>query len=125
MGAKVLVVEDDPFLLKAYHSKLVNSGFDVQMATDGVEALKLLESFIPAVIILDLVMPRKDGFATLQAIKATPTLKDIPVIVATNTGQPDDVARVKELGAADCITKSNLSMEDLVKKVNAFAEQSH
>lgn len=121
MATKILIVEDDPFLLKAYQSKFKNSGFEVQIATDGVDALKILESFLPNVIVLDLVMPRKDGFATLEEIKANPKLKDIPVIVASNLGQQEEIDRVKKLGAVDCITKSDLSMSDLIKKINQYA----
>jgi len=121
MAIKVLVVEDDRFLLNAYHAKLINAGFDLQTAANGEEALTVLQTFKPDVILLDLVMPRKDGFATLQEIKANDALKDIPVIVATNLGQKEDTQRVMELGAVECIIKSNLSLSDLVKKLQAFA----
>ncbi|HSW98696.1 MAG TPA: response regulator [Candidatus Saccharimonadales bacterium] len=121
MGIKVLVVEDDNFLLKAYQAKLTASGFELQTAADGEVALHVLESFKPQVIVLDLVMPRKDGFATLEEIKKQPQLKDIPVIVATNIGQKEEVDRVMNAGAAECIIKSDLSLEELVHKIEKYA----
>ncbi|HSW66295.1 MAG TPA: response regulator [Bacillota bacterium] len=120
MANKILVVEDDSFLLKAYQAKLTNAGFEIQTATNGELALTALETFAPDVILLDLVMPRKDGFTTLQEIKANDKLKNIPVIVTTNLGQPDDIKRVMDLGALECIIKSNLSLSDLVAKLRAL-----
>jgi two-component system, OmpR family, alkaline phosphatase synthesis response regulator PhoP len=115
--AKVLVVEDDRFLISAYRAKLTKSSFEVQMASDGEEALTVLETFRPDVILLDLVMPRMDGFATLAAIKQRDELKNIPVIVASNLGQKEDFDKAMGLGAADFIIKSDLSMDDLVTKL--------
>jgi DNA-binding response OmpR family regulator len=120
MAGKVLVVEDDKFLVHAYSLKLEKAGFEIQVANDGEQALEVLKTFMPHVIILDLVMPRKDGFATLTEIKQQDALKNIPVIVASNLGQNDEVERAKKLGAADFVTKSNLSMSELVEKINSF-----
>ncbi len=121
MAVKVLVVEDDSFLIKAYVAKLTGSGFDLQTASDGEEALNVLKTFKPDVILMDLVMPRKDGFATLEEIKKNDELKNIPVIVTSNLAQQEALDRAKALGAADFITKSDLSMEDLVKRINKAA----
>lgn len=121
MGYKVLVAEDDNFLMSAYSAKLTKEGFEFKVASDGEELLELLKTFTPDVILLDLVMPRKDGFATLEEIKKTDGFKDIPVIVASNLGQKEDIERAKSLGAADFVTKSNLSMGDLVAKINTVA----
>jgi two-component system phosphate regulon response regulator PhoB/two-component system alkaline phosphatase synthesis response regulator PhoP len=115
--AKVLVVEDDRFLTSAYRAKLSKSGYEVQMAGDGEEALTVLQQFHPDIILLDLVMPRKDGFATLEEIRQQSELKDIPVIVASNLGQKEDIDKARGLGATDFIIKSDLSMDDLVSKI--------
>jgi len=117
MAYKVLVAEDDNYLAAAYKAMLTKEGFELQIATDGVEALEMLTKFVPDVIVLDLVMPRKDGFAALEEIKQNPSLKDIPVIVASNLGQQDDIQKAKDLGATEFVTKSNLSMHDLVDKI--------
>lgn len=119
---KVLVVEDDRFLTSAYKAKLVRSGFEVRIASDGEEALEELKSFLPDIILLDLVMPRKDGFTTLAEIKSQEQLKSIPVIVASNLGQKEDLDRALSLGANDYIIKSDLSMDSLVAKINEFVK---
>lgn len=119
MASKVLVVEDDAFLLRAYTFKLQKSGFDVKAVNNGEDALEALKSFPAEVVLLDLVMPRKDGFATLQEIRAQEQFKDLPVFVISNLGQKDEIDRVMSLGATDCLIKSNLSMEELVKRIQA------
>ena len=116
--AKVLVVEDDKFLTSAYRAKLSKSGFEVQVASDGEEALQILQTFQPDIILLDLVMPLKDGFATLPEIRAQEKFKNTPVIVASNLGQKEDVDKAMALGANDYIIKSDLSMDALVTKIN-------
>jgi DNA-binding response OmpR family regulator len=115
---KILVVEDDTYLANAYRVKLSKSGFDVQLAYDGNEALDKLKTFIPDVILLDLIMPKKDGFATLSEIKASETLKQIPVIVASNLGQKEDVEKATKLGAKDFFIKSDVSLAQIIEKIN-------
>lgn len=122
---KILIAEDDKFLLNAYRVKFTKAGFDIQIATDGEEALVILKTFRPDVILLDLVMPKKDGFAVLQTVKADPALKNIPVIVASNLGQKEDIERAKSLGAIDYIIKSDILLDNLVKKVNELGAPPH
>ncbi|HSE61380.1 MAG TPA: response regulator [Candidatus Saccharimonadales bacterium] len=113
---KVLVIEDDKFLASAYRAKLTKSGFEVQLAGDGEEGIQMLGSFTPDIILLDLVMPRKDGFATLPEIRKI--LKDVPVIVTSNLGQKEDLDKAMALGATDYLIKSDLSMVALINKIN-------
>jgi PleD family two-component response regulator len=114
---KVLVVEDDRFLGSAYKAKLVRSGFDVQLATDGDEALTALQSFAPDIILLDLVMPNRDGFSALEAIRQNPATAGTPVIVASNLGQKEDLDRAMALGANDFIIKSDISLDELIARI--------
>jgi len=123
MAVKVLVVEDDNFLRSAYQAKLSKAGFEVQMAMDGEDALTILNNFIPDIILLDLVMPRKDGFATLEEIKKREALQKVPVIVTSNLGQQDSIDKVKAMGATDFITKTDLSINDLVDKINGYVSK--
>jgi PleD family two-component response regulator len=120
MNKKILVAEDDKFLGNAYRVKLTKAGFDVKIATDGQEALDALSGFIPDLILLDLVMPVKDGFIVLETIKSDPVYKLIPVIVASNLGQKEDTDRAMKLGANDFIIKSDLSLNELVDKINTL-----
>ncbi len=117
----VLVVEDDEFLVNAYRTKLTKDGFDVHFAVDGEEALKTLATLHPNVILLDLVLPNRDGFTVLEEIKKNPSLSKIPVIIATNLSQKDDVERCKKLGAHEFIVKSELSLDDIVARIRKAA----
>lgn len=117
---KILVAEDDKFLSRAYKAKLTKAGFEVKLASDGAEALETLKTFLPDLILLDLIMPVKDGFAVLTEIKTNPAWKKIPVIVASNLGQKEDIDKSKQLGAVDFIVKSDLSLENVIKKINSL-----
>jgi DNA-binding response OmpR family regulator len=118
MEKKILVAEDDRFLSNAYRVKLGKAGFEVQIASDGNEALTILETFQPAIVLLDLMMPVKDGFAVLEAMRADERFKSIPVIVASNLGQKEDTERALGLGANDFIVKSDLSLDSIIDKIN-------
>lgn len=113
----VLVVEDDKYLSNAYRVKLARAGFNVVIVGNGEEAISYLKTYIPTLIILDLVMPQVDGFTVLQEIKQIESLKKIPVIVASNLGQPEDIDKAKKMGAYDYIVKSELTMNQLVEKI--------
>ncbi len=117
--AKVIIAEDDKFLLKAYQVKLNKSGFEVKYATDGAEVLEILKTFKPDLIVLDLIMPKKDGFYVLEQVKANPDLNHIPILVTSNLGQKEDIDRAKALGAHDYIIKSDMSLNDLVAKISS------
>lgn len=117
--SSILIAEDDKFLANAYRVKLKKAGFEVKIVTDGEEAIIALQSFIPDIILLDLVMPKKDGFTVLQEINANSALKNIPVIVASNLGQKEDIDKAKRLGAKDYIIKSDMGIGEIVDKINA------
>jgi DNA-binding response OmpR family regulator len=117
---KILVVEDDKYLAGAYRTKLLKMAFDVKTAADGEEALEILKEYKPDLILLDLVMPRKDGFTTLEEIKKNEQWKDIPVLIATNLGQKEDIDRGMKLGAVDYLVKTDTSVDDFVNKVKSI-----
>lgn len=116
-GRKVLIAEDDKYLRNAIRVKLEKAGFLVVTAEDGQEAMNYLETDLPDVIILDLVMPVKDGFSVLEEVKSNSMTKKIPVVVASNLGQKEDIDKATRLGAIDYIVKANLSLEELVAKI--------
>ena len=121
--AKVLIIEDDTFLANAYRVKLTKAGFEIKIATDGQEGIDMLSTFAPDAILLDLVMPKKDGFATLAELKTNENWKHIPVIITSNLGQQEDINRGMSLGAVDFLVKSNLSMNTLVEKINHYLQK--
>lgn len=117
---KVLVVEDDQFLANAYKLKLSKSGYEASVASDGAEALELMKKDKPDIILLDLIMPNMDGFSCLEAMKADGDLKTIPVVIASNLDQTEDIERAKSMGAVDFIIKSNVSIAEIVDKVKSI-----
>ena len=120
MTTKIMIAEDDQFLANAYRVKFEKSDFEVKLVFDGEEALAAIGEFHPDIILLDLVMPNKDGFTTLKELKASDTAKNIPVVVTTNLSQAEDIKKVKDLGAIDYLVKSDISLGEIVDKVRGY-----
>ena len=116
-GKKILVVEDDFFLIKVFQTKLIEEGYDVQIASDGEIAFDVLAKFTPDLILLDLVMPKKDGFEVLEDLRKIAKHKKTPVIVLTNLGQESDIERVKQFGVLDYLVKSDIPINKVVSRV--------
>ena len=121
---KILVAEDDKFLANAYRVKLTKANFEVKIVNDGDEAIETLKVFVPDLIILDLVMPGMDGFSVLETIKSSEEYKNIPVLVASNLGESEDIVKATKLGANDYIVKTELSMKKLIEKINSILGNS-
>ena len=115
--ARVLLAEDDRFLRKAAETALKRQGFTVLPAVDGEEALRMARAETPDIVLLDLIMPKLQGFEVLRALKADPATASIPVIILSNLGQESDVKQAMEAGAVGYFVKANLSLQDLVKRV--------
>lgn len=115
MAQKILVVEDEKPMAKVLATKLQKSGFESKAVFNGQEAMAELEANKYDMILLDLMMPKMDGFAVLDALKE----KGIktPVIVTTNLGQEQDERDARERGAIDYLVKANTSMSAIVEKV--------
>lgn len=113
----VLVVEDDPFYSKIYKTKLAKEKIESQIVSNGNEALKAVKELVPGLILLDLIMPGKDGFETLAELKSDPVLQGIPVIVLSNLSQEEDIQRIMDLGAAEYLVKANVPIQEVIDKV--------
>ena len=116
--ARILLAEDDRFLRKAAEARLRQHGFTVFTAVDGEEALRVARAEKPDLLLLDLIMPKVQGFEVLRALKQDPATAAIPVIVLSNLGQERDVQQAMELGALAYFIKAHLSLQELVVKVN-------
>jgi DNA-binding response OmpR family regulator len=112
-----LVVEDDKFLSNAYKAGFEGEGLEVYIAYDGEEALKMAAEVKPDIILLDILIPKIDGFTVLQSLKANKELEHIPVIVASNLGQQQDIDKGLQLGAIDYIVKSESSITEILGKI--------
>ncbi len=113
---KILLVEDDKFLSEMYSTKLTESGFDIETAFDGEEGLRKANEFQPDLILLDIVLPKKDGFEVLKELKAKKELSNILVIALTNLGQKEEVQKGFDLGANDYIIKAHFTPTEVVAK---------
>ena len=116
---RVLLAEDDRFLRRAAETRLRRHGLEVLTAADGEEALRVARAEPLDLILLDVIMPKLDGFQVLQALKEDEATARIPVIVLSNLGQERDVAQAKALGALAFLVKAHLSLQDLVDRVDA------
>ncbi len=116
---RILLVEDDTFFQKFYTMKLTEAGFQVELAENGAVGLeKVGVSPYPDLIVLDLVMPVKDGFEFLRDFKSIKIQKNIPILVFSTLGQEQDITKAKEMGATDYVSKSFFDFDKLLKKIN-------
>jgi DNA-binding response OmpR family regulator len=114
---KILIVEDDLALAQVYKSRLELEGFVVQHAPDGEKGLMTAVEFKPDLILLDVMMPKINGFDTLDIIRTTPQLRGIHVIILTALGQAKDMERAQKLGADEYLVKSQVVIGDVVARV--------
>jgi two-component system response regulator AdeR len=121
---RILLVEDDRFLLRAAEIKLRRSGFAVIVARDGADALHLASLEAPDLILLDLVLPRVSGSEVLRTLKRQLRTAHIPVIVLSNLGLESEIRQSKRLGAVAYLIKSQISLEELVKHVRQVLESA-
>ncbi len=121
---KVLIVDDDEFLLDMYVVKFKEAGFEVDIAQNGEEALAKVRAGNPDVVLLDVVMPKMDGFDVLRTIKKEKLAPHAAVFVLSNLGQKEDTDRGMNLGAVDYIVKAHFTPSEVVARVNNVL-QSH
>jgi DNA-binding response OmpR family regulator len=117
---KILFVEDEPSLQKAVGELLRQEGYTILGAFDGIEGFDLARKEKPDLILLDLILPKKDGFEVLKDLKADNDLKDIPVIILTNLEGTGDVEKALALGATTYLVKANYELEDILAKIREF-----
>lgn len=116
---KILIIEDDRSLQNALVEIISQEGFESVSALDGEEGLIKIRSFAPDLILLDIILPKKDGFEVLAAIKGDEALKNIPVLILTNLEEVDNVQKALDLGATNYMVKSDFSLKDVVEKIRA------
>lgn len=121
MSKKILLIDDDPLIVRMYERKLTQEGLAVRLAANGDEGLHALESETPDLIILDVLMPKMNGWETLKKIKENPKTKDIPVITLTSLGdRPEDIKRFKDYGVKEYLVKSQIELKGLVDIIRKY-----
>ncbi|OIO08119.1 response regulator [Candidatus Falkowbacteria bacterium CG_4_9_14_3_um_filter_36_9] len=121
---KILLIEDDSFLLNMYATKFEMENFQVISAEDGVKGLKLSQEESPDIILLDIILPKLSGFEVLKKIKEDNKLKKIPVILLTNLSQKDDIDKCLQLGAQDYLIKAHFMPSEVVEKIKKILEKN-
>ncbi|MDP2926546.1 MAG: response regulator [bacterium] len=114
---KILIIEDEEIMLDLIRRKMTSEGYEVIVARDGEEGLRLIKEGQPDLILLDLIMPKKDGFSVMAEVQKDEVSKKIPIIIVSNSGQPVELSRAKELGARDWLVKTEFDPRELVEKV--------
>lgn len=120
---KILLVEDDSFLLNMYAEKFRVEGFEALVADNGAKAVQLAKEELPDVILLDVLLPKMDGFEVLRELQADAKTKTIPVILLTNLSQRDEVNKGLDLGARDFLIKAHFMPQEVMEKVKAVLKQ--
>ncbi len=113
---KILIVEDEKALQTTLYIKLIKKDFEPTICSDGQQAIEILGKDKFDLVLLDLILPMKDGYSVLEA-KANTINKDTPVMVMTNLTQPENLARAKQLGARDCYMKAQITLKSVIANI--------
>jgi CheY-like chemotaxis protein len=119
---KILIVEDDIFFQKFYRTQLAAQGYEIDVAINGEEALEKIKAFHPNVILLDIIMPKMDGFEVLEALNEDGSIKSLNILVFSTLGQEKDIKRAAELGAKGYINKGFFDFNTLLAKIQEVAK---
>ena len=117
MGKKILLVEDEEIMIGLLQKKLTQEGYEILVARDGEQGLEAIKKNKPDLILLDIIMPKMGGFEVMEEMSKDPEIKDIPVIVISNSGQPVELDRAQRLGALDWLIKTEFDPREVVVKV--------
>jgi len=117
---KVMIVEDDTVLANALSLALQNEGYELSWAADGEEAEKMIQQEKPDLILLDLLLPIKNGFEVLKIMRQNPDTKDISVVILTNFEQETSVSEGKKYGVKEYVVKANVDIQDIPKIVRKY-----
>lgn len=117
MAKKILLIEDEEIIIGLLERKLAQEGYEISVARDGLEGLEKMRETKPDLVLLDIIMPRMGGFEVMEEMNRDPDLKKIPVVIISNSGQPVELDRARELGARDWLIKTEFDPEEVLKKV--------
>lgn len=117
MKKKILIIEDEKILLDLLQKKLSQEGYDILASHNGEEGLKTMREQKPDLILLDIIMPKMSGFEVMEEMNKSSDLKDIPIIIVSNSGQPVEIERAQSLGAKDWLVKTEFDPQLVIDKV--------
>lgn len=119
MAKKIMLIEDEEILSGLLKRKLEENGYEVTAAFDGEEGLRIMKKQKPDLVLLDIVMPKMGGFEVMEEMNKLPelSLKSLPVIIVSNSGQPVEIGRAQKLGIRDYLIKTQFDSQEVVDKV--------
>lgn len=120
---KILIVEDDSFISDIYRVKFSEEGFAVDLAENGIEALKNIEKNVPDIILLDIIMPYMDGMELLRNIRKNESWKKIPIVILTNISEKEKIDESMENEVSGYLVKSNFTPSEVVDKINSLLKK--
>ncbi len=115
---KILILEDEEIIVSLLSRKLSDYGYEVKTAKNGKEGMLMLAQEIPDLVLTDVIMPEKDGFEVISEMKQSELLKNVPVIIISNSGQPVEIDKAKEMGVLDWVIKTEFDPNEIIQKVN-------
>ncbi len=116
----ILLIEDDKILADMYCAKFQEEKLAYLTADNGETGLAAAKKELPGIILLDIMMPKMDGFMVLTELRKDAKTKKIPVIILSNLGQSSDITKGKELGANDYVVKASMTPAQVVEKIRAY-----
>ncbi|MDP2930201.1 MAG: response regulator [bacterium] len=123
MFKNILLVEDDPFLIDIYTTKFKESGFPIEVASDGGQAIARIKEKVPDLVLLDIVLPKYDGWEILRTLQEENIIKNTKVVVLSNLGQKSDIDRAMSLGAVRYLIKAHYTPSEIVSEVMELFEE--
>jgi CheY-like chemotaxis protein len=124
MAKKILIIEDEEILSNLLKDKLTELGYEAYIVDDGIHGLEAIREIVPDLILLDIVMPRMGGFELMEKMQEDSSIKNIPVVIISNSGQPVEIDKAKQLGAKDWLIKTEFDPQEVVEKVVAQIGES-
>jgi len=121
--SKILLIEDEEIMIELLQKKLTAEGYQVSVAKDGLDGLEKMKQDKPDLILLDIIMPKMGGLEVMEEMNKDKALSAIPVIIISNSGQPVELGRARELGVKDWLIKTEFDPQEVVDKVKKQLEK--
>lgn len=122
---KVLIIEDEKALQRALNNRFEQEGFKVLSAADGETAIRMAQELHPDLILLDIIIPKKNGFEVMEELNKHSETSSIPVVVLSNLENTADIQKMMSLGAKAYLVKANYSLNEIVEMVKKFAKDGN
>lgn len=114
---KILLIEDEQIIVDLLQRKLKDAGYEVIVTKDGQAGLEAIKRIKPDLVLLDVIMPKMGGFEVMEEVNKDQELKKIPVVIISNSGQPVELDRARELGVRDWLVKTEFDPQEVIDKV--------